>query len=111
MRHVFLCLSFISVPSFSNTNTIIAPVAAAAAAAMPSKKPDIKNLLALLKKVFFAPEMGSLPGGTATVAELDFAEKDSPIKGEDVKPGPWPGMTSSDSVGEDSIASDAGAGS
>ena len=55
--------------------------------------------------------MGSLPGGTASVAELGFAEKDSPVKEEDVKRGPWPSMTSPGSVGEDSIASDAGAGS
>ncbi|KAF0638166.1 hypothetical protein FPSE5266_10988 [Fusarium pseudograminearum] len=77
------------------------------ATTMPSKKPNIGNLLALLE-VFLALQPDILPGGTATVAELDFAEKNSPIKGEDVKPGPWPGLTSSSSV-EASPASVAGA--
>ncbi|RGP68776.1 benzoate 4-monooxygenase cytochrome p450 [Fusarium longipes] len=75
---------------------------------MPFKKPNIDGLLALLER-FFAPKQGTLPGGTATVAELDFAEKESPIKGEDVKPGPWPGLTSPDSA-ENNSASVAGAG-
>ncbi|KAM0386233.1 hypothetical protein ACHAPY_000789 [Fusarium culmorum] len=74
---------------------------------MPSKKPNIGNLLALLE-MFLALQLDILPGGTATIAELDFAEKDSPIKGGDVKPGPWPGLTSSSSV-EASPASVAGA--
>ncbi|CEF73750.1 hypothetical protein FGSG_11972 [Fusarium graminearum PH-1] len=49
---------------------------------MPSKKPNIGNLLALLE-MFLALQLDILPGGTATIAELDFAEKDSPIKRED----------------------------
>ncbi|KAL5586113.1 hypothetical protein FOBRF1_015983 [Fusarium oxysporum] len=70
--------------------------------------PRIDDLLVLLE-VFFAPEKGGLPGGTATKAELDFAEKDSPVKGEDVKPGPWPGGSSPDSVRDDGSAAVAGA--
>ncbi|KAF4414594.1 hypothetical protein FACUT_14149 [Fusarium acutatum] len=49
--------------------------------------------------------------GTETKAELDFAEKDSPIKGEDVKPGPWPGGSSPDSVKDDGSAAVVGASS
>ncbi|TVY68322.1 hypothetical protein Focb16_v002338 [Fusarium oxysporum f. sp. cubense] len=82
----------------------------AAAAKMPPKMPLIDDLLVLLE-VFFAPEKGGLPGGTATKAELDFAEKDSPVKGEDVKPGPWPGGSSPDSVRDDGSAAIAGASS
>jgi hypothetical protein len=78
---------------------------------MPLKMPRIDDLLVFLKEVFFAPERGVLPGGTATKAELDFAEKDSPIKGEDVKPGPWPGGASPDSVRDDRSAAVAGASS
>ncbi|RKL44369.1 hypothetical protein BFJ72_g4102 [Fusarium proliferatum] len=77
---------------------------------MPPKMPRLDDLLALLE-VYFAPETGVLPGGTATKAELDFAEKDSPIKGEDVKPGPWPGGSSPDSVKDDGSAAVAGASS
>ncbi|KAF5574620.1 benzoate 4-monooxygenase cytochrome P450, partial [Fusarium pseudoanthophilum] len=75
---------------------------------MPPKMPRFDDLLVLLE-VFFAPERGVLPGGTATKAELDFAEKDSPIKGEDVKPGPWPGGSSPNSVKDDGSAAVAGA--
>ncbi|CZS77017.1 unnamed protein product [Fusarium graminearum] len=49
---------------------------------MPSKKPNIGNLLALLE-MFLALQLDILPGGTATIAELGFAEKDSPIKRDD----------------------------
>ncbi|KAF5532182.1 hypothetical protein FMEXI_12579 [Fusarium mexicanum] len=37
---------------------------------MPPKMPRLDDLLALLE-VFFAPERGALPGGTATKAELE----------------------------------------
>ncbi|KAJ4050594.1 hypothetical protein NW761_005389 [Fusarium oxysporum] len=70
--------------------------------------PRIDDLLVLLE-VFFASEKVGLPGGTATKAELDFAEKDSPVKGEDVKPGPWPGGLPPDSVRDDGSAAVAGA--
>ncbi|WKT50802.1 hypothetical protein QSH57_015772 [Fusarium oxysporum f. sp. vasinfectum] len=75
---------------------------------MPPKMPRIDDLLVLLE-VFFASEKVGLPGGTATKAELDFAEKDSPVKGEDVKPGPWPGGLPPDSVRDDGSAAVAGA--
>ncbi|KAG5802339.1 hypothetical protein H9Q71_013074 [Fusarium xylarioides] len=93
---------------FCSSSIITHRIAAAAAAAMPPKMPRLDDLLALLE-VYFAPETGVLPGGTATRAELDFAEKDSPIKGEDVKPGPWLGGSSPDSVKDDGSAAVAGA--
>ncbi|KAJ4250572.1 hypothetical protein NW762_011830 [Fusarium torreyae] len=56
---------------------------------MPPRFPTIDDLLALLR-VFLAHKGSGLSGGTATEAEIAFAEKDSPVKGEDVPPGPWP---------------------
>jgi hypothetical protein len=56
---------------------------------MPPRFPKIDDLLALLR-VFLAHKGPGLSGGTATEAEIAFAEKDSPVKGEDIPPGPWP---------------------
>ncbi|KAF4502759.1 benzoate 4-monooxygenase cytochrome P450 [Fusarium agapanthi] len=51
--------------------------------------PKIDRLLALLEGL--TPwESGTVPGVTATQADVDAAEKDSPDKGEPVGPGPWP---------------------
>ncbi|KAM0558471.1 hypothetical protein ACHAPJ_004662 [Fusarium lateritium] len=56
---------------------------------MPPRFPNIDDLLALLR-VLLAPKGSGLSGGTVTEEHLAFAEKDSPVKGEDVPPGPWP---------------------
>ncbi|KAF5001611.1 hypothetical protein FGRMN_917 [Fusarium graminum] len=73
-------------------------------AATTPEEPDLTDLDLFLRD-YLAPREGGLPGSQATVAELDFAERDSPIKGEDIAPGPWPGVVSSNSVeDEDSAA-------
>ncbi|PNP80516.1 hypothetical protein FNYG_06115 [Fusarium nygamai] len=51
--------------------------------------PNIDNLLVIVEK-FMASNDKGLPGGTATQAEIDEAQKGSVDKGEPVKPGPWP---------------------
>ncbi|KAF5687067.1 benzoate 4-monooxygenase cytochrome P450 [Fusarium circinatum] len=51
--------------------------------------PKIDRLLALLER-YLTPKGSGLPGGTATQADVDAAQKDSPDKGEPVGPGPWP---------------------
>ncbi|SCV48196.1 uncharacterized protein FFB14_10247 [Fusarium fujikuroi] len=45
---------------------------------MPPKMPRLDDLLALLE-VYFAPEMGVLPGGTATKAELEAQLRPPPV--------------------------------
>ncbi|KAI1052934.1 hypothetical protein LB506_009948 [Fusarium annulatum] len=51
--------------------------------------PNIDDLLVIVER-FMASNDAGLPGGTATQSEIDAAQKDSPDKGEPVKPGPWP---------------------
>ncbi|KAH7158604.1 hypothetical protein DER46DRAFT_662585 [Fusarium sp. MPI-SDFR-AT-0072] len=63
---------------------------------MPARLPDVSGLLALLDR-FRTPKRSGLPGGSATEEEIAFAEKDSPIKGERIAPGPWPEFSSSPS--------------
>ncbi|KAF5619979.1 hypothetical protein F52700_11299 [Fusarium sp. NRRL 52700] len=60
---------------------------------MPARLPDVSGLLALLDR-FRTPKRSGLPGGSATKEEIAFAEKDSPIKGEYIAPGPWPDFSS-----------------
>ncbi|KAF5657596.1 benzoate 4-monooxygenase cytochrome P450, partial [Fusarium denticulatum] len=61
---------------------------------MPDQLPDVSGLLALLER-YRAPKRTGLPGGFATEEEIAFAERDSPIKGERIAPGPWPDSSSS----------------
>ncbi|SCV44091.1 uncharacterized protein FFB14_08156 [Fusarium fujikuroi] len=60
---------------------------------MPARLPDVSGLLALLDR-FRTPKRSGLPGGYATEEEIAFAQKDSPIKGERIAPGPWPDFSS-----------------
>ncbi|EEU44714.1 uncharacterized protein NECHADRAFT_84753 [Fusarium vanettenii 77-13-4] len=53
--------------------------------------PNLDRLLALLKE-YLAPKELGLPGGVAEEKELVWAEKDSPVKGEFITPGPWPSL-------------------
>lgn len=57
---------------------------------MPPKLPNLDRLLALLEEYLAPSESGALSGGLATEEEIAAAEKDSPVKGEAVPPGPWP---------------------
>ncbi|KAF5637324.1 benzoate 4-monooxygenase cytochrome P450 [Fusarium tjaetaba] len=51
--------------------------------------PDIKKLLVIVKRLW-ASDDAPLPGGTATQAEIDEAQKGSVDKGEPLKSGLWP---------------------
>ncbi|RSL96676.1 hypothetical protein CEP52_011335 [Fusarium oligoseptatum] len=58
---------------------------------MPPRPPRLDRLLALLEE-YLAPKELGLPGGVAKEKELVWAEKDSPVKGEFITPGPWPSL-------------------
>ncbi|RKK13047.1 hypothetical protein BFJ68_g587 [Fusarium oxysporum] len=61
---------------------------------MPARLPDVSGLLALLYRLR-TPKRSGRQGGSATEEEIAFSEKDSPIKGERIAPGPWPELSSS----------------
>ncbi|KAF5702596.1 hypothetical protein FMUND_13410 [Fusarium mundagurra] len=71
-----LSIQTLSCSSSIITNSIAA-ADAADAAAMPPKMPRLDDLLALLE-VYFAPERGTPPGGTATKAELEVQVSPDP---------------------------------
>ncbi|KAH6969337.1 hypothetical protein DER45DRAFT_532970 [Fusarium avenaceum] len=56
---------------------------------MPPRAPDLTDLLALLERYLHPVGVG-FPGGTATQRDLSLMEKDCPVKGELIAPGPWP---------------------
>lgn len=62
---------------------------------MPVRPPPYDRLRALLER-YLTSKSGAdhpLPGGQITREELDFAEKDSPVKGQRLRPGLIPDDT------------------